>query len=105
MRKCLRTVAGAALIGIAGPALAAGQTHEVVIEGMQFTPATLETKPGDKVVWRNKDVVPHTATAAGTFDSGNIAAGQAWSHVMAKAGRYDYVCAYHPGMKASVVVK
>ena len=86
-----------------GPAAAA--THTVKIEGMQFVPATLTVRRGDKVVWQNKDVVPHTATAKGKFDSGHIAAGGNWSHAMKKAGRHDYVCTFHPGMKAVVVVQ
>lgn len=105
MTPLLRSIAGAALVGIAAAALAADNSHEVVIEGLKFAPATLEVKRGDKVVWRNKDVVPHTVTAAGAFDSGNIAAGQSWSHAMSQAGRFDYVCTYHPGMKATIVVK
>jgi plastocyanin len=87
------------------PGLAAAATHTVTIEGMQFMPATLTVKRGDKVVWQNKDVVPHTATAKGKFDSGNIAAGNRWSRAMKKAGRYDYICTFHPGMKAVVVVQ
>ena len=94
-----------------GPALARAETHVVTIEGMAFTPATLTVKRGDSVVWRNKDLVPHTATATATgapkgrFDSGNIAAGKSWAHVMRTAGHLDYVCAYHPGMKASLEVQ
>ena len=80
-------------------------THTVKIEGMQFVPATLTVKKGDRIVWQNKDVVPHTATAKGSFDSGSIAPDKSWSHAMAKAGSYDYVCTFHPGMKATVVVK
>jgi plastocyanin len=87
------------------PVLAAAETHEVRIEGMQFTPATLAVKKGDKVVWRNADLVPHTATAAGHFDSRTIAAGASWSYVARKPGRYGYVCTLHPGMKATLVVQ
>jgi plastocyanin len=87
------------------PVAAHAATHTVKIEGMQFAPATLTVKRGDKVVWQNKDVVPHTATAKGAFDSGNIAGGKSWSRAMGKAGRYDYVCTYHPGMKAVLVVE
>jgi plastocyanin len=93
----------AAACALPGPAAAA--THTVKIEGMQFVPATLTVKRGDKVVWQNKDVVPHTATAKGSFDSGSIASGKGWSHAMKKAGRFDYVCTFHPGMKATVVVQ
>ena len=94
-----------------GPALARAETHFVTIEGMAFTPSTLTIKRGDSVVWRNKDLVPHTATttaaatAKGRFDSGSIAAGKSWTRVMRAAGQFDYVCTYHPGMKASLVVQ
>jgi plastocyanin len=93
---------GAAL---ALPGLARAATHTIRIEGMRYVPATLTIKRGDKVVWDNKDVVPHTATAKGAFDSGHIAAQRSWSHVMKKAGRYEYVCTFHPGMKAVLVVQ
>jgi plastocyanin len=62
-------------------------------------------RAGDTVVWRNKDLVPHTATAAGTFDSKEIAAGKHWTWTARKPGRYAYVCTYHPGMQGTVVVQ
>ena len=88
---------------LGGPAYAA--THTVKIDGMKYEPATLTVKRGDRIVWQNKDVVPHTATARGAFDSGSIATGKSWSHAMSKSGRFDYVCTFHPGMKAQVVVQ
>jgi plastocyanin len=100
----VRTFAVAfALLAAAGAASAA--THVVTIEGMKFQPATLTVKRGDTVTWKNNDLVPHTATAAGKFDSTNIAAGKSWSWKAAAPGQYDYVCIYHPGMKGSLTVK
>jgi plastocyanin len=87
------------------PLAAGAATHTVAIEGMQFVPATLTVQRGDRIVWQNKDVVPHTATAAGAFDSRSIAPGARWSHVVRKPGRYGVVCRFHPGMKASLVVQ
>lgn len=52
------------------------KTYQVEIRGMQFVPASLTVKVGDTVVWTNHDVLPHTVTAAGAFDSQAIAAGQ-----------------------------
>ena len=89
------------LLGL--PAQAA--THTVTIEAMKFEPATLTVKRGDRVVWINKDVVPHTATAARRFDSKNIAAGQRWTWKAGKPGRHEYLCTYHPGMKGVIEVK
>lgn len=93
------------LLAGAAPLAAQAATHTVTIEGMKFAPATLTVKRGDRIVWRNKDVVPHTATASKAFDSGSIAAGRSWSHAAPKPGRYDYVCTFHPGMKATLVVQ
>ena len=94
-----------ALALLALPALAAAATHTVTIEGMQFQPASVTVKSGDTVVWQNKDVVPHTATAAGKFDSKNLDGGQRWTWTAGAKGRYDYICTYHPGMKGTVVVE
>jgi len=85
---------------------AAKTTHTVVIEGTSYAPAALTVKRGDEVVWINKDPFPHTATATGkAFDSRSIAAGAKWKWTSTKAGRYDYVCTFHPTMKASVTVE
>lgn len=100
MRTTLRALALLAL-----PALAGAATQTVTIEGMKFQPASVTVKRGDTVVWQNKDVVPHTATAAGKFDSKNVDGGQSWTWTAGAKGRYDYVCTYHPGMKGTVVVE
>lgn len=92
------------VLALALPAAQAA-THTVTIEGMKFVPETVTVKRGDKVVWQNKDVVPHTATAKGAFDTGSIGTGKRASRTMGKAGRYDYVCTFHPGMKGAVVVQ
>lgn len=94
------------LLAAAPVARAAGaKTHEVVIENMQFTPATVTVKRGERVVWVNKDLFPHTVTAPKGFDSKPIAANAQWTYAPAKPGRYDYVCTLHPTMKGVLVVE
>ncbi|TFZ07605.1 cupredoxin domain-containing protein [Ramlibacter humi] len=95
----------AAAVAAALPLLAAAATHTVTIENMKFQPEALQVKKGDQVIWLNKDLVPHTATAAGKFDSGAIASGKSWRWTAKSAGTVAYVCTYHPGMKGSVTVK
>jgi plastocyanin len=99
MRKCLLVLAALA----AG--LAHAETHVVRIENMQFAPATLVVHRGDTVRWQNHDFVPHTATAAGHFDSKTILPEKTSTRVMATPGRYDYVCTFHPTMKGTIVVE
>lgn len=102
----MRTQLAPVLLGLLVlPVLAAAETHIIRIEGMKYQPETLTLKRGDTVVWRNADLVPHTATMAGRFDSGEIAPGASWSWTAKDTGRIDYVCTYHPGMKAAVVVQ
>jgi plastocyanin len=83
-------------------------TQTVVIEGMQFNPATLTIRAGDSVTWVNSDIVAHTATtptsAQQRFDSRLIELGKSWKHTFRKAGTYDYVCTYHPTMKGTIKV-
>jgi plastocyanin len=98
------------MVALAGvlPAWAGGsraRTHTVTMEGMRFSPETLTVKRGDRVVWVNKDFAPHTATAAGAFDSRSVAANTSWTHVATRRGRYDYLCTLHPMMKGTLVVE
>ncbi len=87
------------------PSAAGAKTRTVTIEGMKFAPAALTVKRGDTLVWDNRDLVPHTATARGVFDSGAIAPGTSWRMVAQKPGRYEVVCAFHPTMKAVLVIE
>ena len=92
--------------GVGFPALAAAETHTVVMEGVAFVPQTLTVKPGDVVMWVNKDLFPHTATAQHReFDSGEISPNKAWKYTAKQAGTFPYICTLHPTMKGTLVVK
>ena len=78
----------------------------MAIEGMKFVPERLEVAAGDTVTWTNRDLVPHTVSAAGAgVESGNIAPGASWKFRVRRRGEIDYVCRYHPSMKAVVVAQ
>jgi plastocyanin len=81
-------------------------THTVVIEAMQFSPATLTVKVGDKVTWINRDLFPHTVTAdQHRFDSHAIAAGGSWTFTLKKVGVTSYGCTFHPTMRGTLRVQ
>ena len=82
----------------------AATTQVVTIQNMQFDPAELVVKRGTRVVWINKDLFAHTATAK-SFDSGNIEPDASWSYVASQPGDYAYLCAFHPTMKGRLVVR
>ena len=82
------------------------RTHTIALRGMKNVPATLVVKVGDTVVWKNDDVVPHTATDRGkSFDSGSIEPGGSWSYVADRKGTFSYYCAYHPNTRGRLVVR
>ncbi|UGQ47125.1 cupredoxin domain-containing protein [Massilia endophytica] len=103
----MKAAVAAAATLLAGAALAAPAVHIVLIDGMQFIPQTLEVKPGDTVIWRNKDPFPHnvTADAKGGPASPAIAAEASWKFTAEKRGSYPYVCTLHRMMKGTLVVK
>jgi len=106
----LAVAAGLALlcnIGQSTMAKAPGPApHTVVIEGMQFSPATLTVKVGDKVTWINRDLFPHTVTAdQRRFDSHAIAAGGSWTFTPKKVGVTSYGCTFHPTMRGTLRVE
>jgi len=89
-----------------GSAFAESRVHTVTIEGMKFSPEALEVKAGDTVVWKNKDIVPHNATASDHgFQSPTIPPNGTWKFRMRKKGEHDYLCTLHPTMKAKLTVK
>jgi plastocyanin len=96
------------LAGVAANAPAAkGQSRTLVVtlDSLQFNPPELTAHVGDRIVWTNKDLVPHTATAdTKAFDSGSIAPNASWTYVANKAGTYPYRCTFHPTMRAKLTV-
>lgn len=81
-------------------------THTVIIKAMKYQPDQLEAKAGDRVEWKNDDIVAHTVTARDhSFDSGKIVPGKSWSTVVKSPGTIDYGCVPHPNMKGKLVVQ
>lgn len=83
------------------------QRHVVEIRGMAFHPAVLTVARGDTVVWVNHDIVPHTATAAGSpkWDTGQLQQGQGGRYVPHHAGEARYVCTLHPTMQGKLIIQ
>lgn len=82
-----------------------GTAHVIDIVDFRFEPDALTVAPGDHITWRNRDVVPHTATAGDkSWDSGNLNRDEEWSMIAPDGGVLDYICAYHPSMKGRITI-
>lgn len=89
-----------AVMGV--PAQAA--TIEITMENLVISPAEVPAKVGDTIVWINKDVFAHTATAqSGDFDV-TLPPNKSAALVLKKAGTVEYYCRYHPNMKAMLKI-
>ena len=76
----------------------------VSIKDFKYGPPTIEVKVGTKVTFSNDDTAAHTATAD-AFDTGSIRKGAKMTVTLNEPGTFAYICAFHPYMKGTVVVK
>jgi plastocyanin len=112
----IATLAAIGVLALAGaarsrPADAVPQRHVVEIRGMAFHPEVLEVRRGDTVVWINRDIVPHTATATRksgqkpAWNTGPLLQGQSGQYVASHRGEDPYLCQLHPVMLGKLIVR
>lgn len=92
------------------PALEAGAVdgQRIVIEirSLKFLPGNQPVRAGHVVVWRNRDIVPHTATAKDdSWDSGLIESGGEWETMITDDMTQTYYCRFHPSMTATLGIE
>jgi plastocyanin len=80
--------------------------NAVTIKDLKFNPAKLTIKPGETVVWTNKDDKDHTVVSdeKDAFKSDNLSSGDTFKHTFDKKGKFGYSCSYHPRMKGVITV-
>jgi plastocyanin len=81
----------------------------VTIKNGLYSPNPLMVKVGQSVNWLNSDMIAHSATDPGVFDTGSIAPTSAHSDngdqvAFNTAGTYNYRCALHPNETAAIIV-
>jgi plastocyanin len=84
---------------------AAGPTT-VKIVNFDYSPKTVTVKAGARITWKNADTANHTVTfKGGPGDLGNVDQNKRLKARFPKAGRFPYICQYHPNMHGTVVVQ
>jgi plastocyanin len=107
-RDCplLAASAGALLLcAVQAPATAAPHTYTVVIDKLKFGPLPAQLHKGDAIIWVNKDMFRHTATAADHSFDVDLMPGKAGKTMLTKSGSIPFICRYHPNMRGVLVVK
>ena len=96
--------------GGARSALALANASVDIIDS-DYQPGSVTISAGDTVTWSQSGQAPHTVTADdGSFDSGELGAGDTFSMRFDSPGTYRYYCTFHggpggQGMSAVVVVE
>jgi plastocyanin len=91
--------------GAVAPSGDAVRSAEVEIEDFAYHPDPVTIEEGGKVIWKNRDSAPHTATAEdGSLDTGTIEEDKLKSESFKQSGTYRYVCSIHPQMHGTVEV-
>ena len=106
MQRPLLMIAAAAawaLLPMPATAAAAPRNVTIVIDKMKFAAVPAEIHNGDVVIWDNRDMFRHSATAKGVFDV-DLPAGKAVRMKVTAAGTFAFTCKYHPGMKGVLKV-
>ena len=103
-RRAVLTTVAASAAAVALPAAGRPRTHTIVMEKMRFGPSPAGLRVGDTVVWVNRDLFRHTATAADRSFDVDLAPGASGRTLLRAAGRLAYVCRFHPGMTGQLTV-
>jgi plastocyanin len=90
-----------ALVMMAAPVKA--ETIQVTIDKLVFSPASVEAKVGDTILWVNKDAFAHTATAKDGWEV-MIPPRKSASLILKATGTVDYFCRFHPNMTGRIAV-
>lgn len=100
----LSAIALAVLLLPSPPAMAAPRTHVILIDKMKFGPIPNDLHAGDRIMWVNKDLFRHTATARDGSFNVDLPPGARGVAILKKPGAFAVTCRYHPGMRAMLKV-
>jgi plastocyanin len=85
-------------------AAAAPRVHTIIIEKMKFGPVPAGIRSGDTIIWVNRDMFKHTATARDKSFNVELPPKTSGKTVIRHAGTIAFYCIYHPGMTGSLSV-
>ena len=98
--------AGALLLGAPAGSSGPAQLCTIVLDKMKFGPVPAKLHQGDAIIWVNRDILRHSATATDhhSFDV-DLPPGAKKKMVLTKTGTFPFICRYHPGMRGTLTVE
>jgi plastocyanin len=85
-----------------------GGEAAISVDNFTFSPPLLTITAGTRVVWTNRDDIPHTVVGADDprmLRSPPLDTDDTFAFTFAAPGQYRYFCSLHPHMQGTVVVR
>jgi len=96
-------LAAAVIPAAAAPPAHVARTYTIILDKMKFGAPPPDLHVGDTVLWVNRDLFRHSATARGDFDL-DLPPGKTARLVLRKPGIIAFFCKFHPGMTGRLKV-
>ncbi len=94
-------VIGTAFCGVSA---AQAMDYTIVVDEMKFGLAPAELHVGDTIIWQNKDIFRHSATARDKSFDVDLPSRTEVRMVVGTTGTVEFFCKFHPGMKGTLVI-
>jgi plastocyanin len=75
-----------------------------VIDKMKFGQVPSGVRVGDTIVWLNRDLFRHTATASDRSFEIDLPPAKSGRMILRRPGSFAFFCRFHPGMRGQLVV-
>ena len=100
----ITVLAAAAPLPAAAPQALSHRTYTIVIDKMKFGPVPAGLRVGDTIIWTNRDLFRHTATATDRSFDIDLMPSKSGKLVLKHPGIVRFSCTYHPGMKGQMTI-
>ena len=93
--------------GVLAPVVASAADIRIEMRAAAYTPAEIRGQVGDALAFVNHDAVQHqpfVPTIGWGVNVGDVKPGGTAGFPLPRPGQFEIECAYHPGMRATVVV-
>ena len=104
VRLRLALAAAVLVLPPASVTAAAPRAHTVVLDKMKFGPLPAGIRSGDTIIWVNRDMFKHTATARDKSFNVDLPPRTSGKTIIKRPGTIAFYCIYHPGMKGVLQV-
>ncbi len=88
----------------AGMSAALATDYTIVLDKMKFGPVPVELHVGDTIIWQNKDILRHSATARDESFDVDLPPRTEVRMVVGAVGTVEFFCKFHPGMKGTLII-